>query len=64
MASIQSQLISQIGSVSPPGMSPATNPFVSVLNIQSFEDFLLATLYIGIFYYLVYFLVGGKDIFS
>jgi hypothetical protein len=45
--------------VAPPGMQPAVNPFVSVLTINSFSDFLLANLYIGAFYYLTYFLVGG-----
>jgi hypothetical protein len=60
MATIQEQIIQKFASVAPPGMQPAANPFVEVINIQTFKDFLLANLYIGAFYFLTYFLVGGN----
>ena len=62
MSTVQEQLILAFSSVSAPGMSQATNAFVSVLPIASFHDFLLANLYIGLFYFMTYFLVGGKPV--
>ncbi len=43
-------------------MKPASNAFVSVLTIETFNDFVLANVYVGIVYYLLYFVVGGKPI--
>lgn len=60
MPTIQEQIIQKFSSVAPPGMEPALNPFVSVITIRSFSDFVLANLYVGVFYYLTYFIVGGN----
>ena len=35
------------------------NPFVSVLEINSFQDFLIANVYVGIFHYFNYIAIGG-----
>jgi hypothetical protein len=59
MATIQELIIQKFSSMAPPGMQAAHNPFVEVISINSLHDFLLATLYIGLFYFLIYFLVGG-----
>lgn len=64
MATIQEQIIEAFGSAAPPGMKPALNPFVEVINIESFQDFVLANVYVGLFYYSLFFLAGGKKIIS
>jgi hypothetical protein len=55
---IQEQIIETARSIHIPGMKPISNPFVEVLHIETFNDFLIANLYIGGFYYALY-LVGG-----
>ena len=62
---VQETIIELFRSYPIPGMSqPATNPFVSVLEIHTFQDFLLATLYVGVFYYMIYFVIGGNYSFT
>ncbi len=60
MATIQEQIIQVFSSAAPPGMKPALNPFVEVINIESFQDFVLANVYVGLFYYSLFFIAGGK----
>lgn len=56
---IQEQIIQAARNVSIPGMQPINNPFVEVLHIENFTDFLYANLYVGGFYYILYLGVGG-----
>lgn len=56
---IQETVISLIHGQGLPHLQPIDNPFVSVIPIHSFNDFLWAFLYISIFYYSTYFIVGG-----
>jgi hypothetical protein len=60
MTTIQEQIIEAFKQAGPPGMLPADNPFVSVIHIETFKDFLLSNLYIGIFYYSVFLIAGSK----
>jgi len=62
MSTIQEIIIQKFGSVAPPGMQPATNPFVSVMEINTFQDFVLANVYVGIFYYFTYIVIGGRNL--
>jgi hypothetical protein len=64
MTTIQEKIIEAFGSAAPPGMKPALNPFVEVITIESFQDFILANVYIGLFYYSLFFIAGGKYLFS
>jgi hypothetical protein len=59
MTGIHTQIIEAARSVSIPGMNPIQNPYVEVLHIETFTDFLYANLYIGLFYYALYFVVAG-----
>jgi hypothetical protein len=58
---IQEQIIETARGIHIPGLQPISNPFVEVLHIESFTDFLVANLYVGGFYYALY-LVGGGTI--
>lgn len=60
MTTIQEKVIEAFGSAAPPGMKPALNPFVEVITIESFQDFILANVYVGLFYYSLFFIAGGK----
>lgn len=60
MSTLQEIIIQKFGSVNAPGMQPAKNAFVSVMEINTFEEFVLATIYIGVFYYANYFIFGGN----
>ena len=42
-----------------PGLPPIENPFVAVLTIETSQQFWLATAYIALFYYSLYFVIGG-----
>ena len=59
---IQEQIIQAARNVSIPGMQPISNPFVEVLHIENFTDFLYANLYVGGFYYLLYLGVGSNRV--
>jgi hypothetical protein len=59
MPTIQELIIEKFGAVAPPGMKAATNPFVSVMEIETFQDFILANIYIGFFYYITFIAIGG-----
>lgn len=58
MSTIQEKIVAAFSQVAPPGMQAASNPFVEVIRIDSWQDFLLANLYIGGFYYALYLVVG------
>jgi len=59
MSTIQEIIIQKFSSFAPPGMQAAANPFVSVLNIQTWQEFLLSNVYVGIFHYFNYLAIGG-----
>ena len=56
---LQEYVISNIKGNGLPYLPPIENPFVNVLPIHNFTEFLWATLFVGIFYYVTYFIVGG-----
>jgi len=58
---IQEQIIQAAQSLHIPGMKPISNPFVEVLHIETFTDFIYANLYVGGFYYLLYLIAGGNS---
>ena len=62
MSTIQENIIQKFGSVAPPGMQPAINPFVTVMEIDTFQDFVLANVYVGIFYFFTYIVIGGRNL--
>lgn len=59
MTTIQESIINAVKGQGLPGMPTIQNPFVSVMEINNIQDFWLANIYIAIFYYATYFIIGG-----
>lgn len=58
-STLQEYVIEAVKGNGLPHLPPIENPFVSVLRIENFDQFLWANLFVGLFYYLTYFIVGG-----
>lgn len=56
---LQEYVISSIKGNSLPYLPAIENPFVHVLPINNWNEFIWSSLFVGFFYYLTYFIVGG-----